>query len=121
MDLLHDTDLAGFKSPYAITMAVVAVFTYLVVIGSIVVVDRRKAIPCITAFLRSLVPACLGAAKDKSTSDDPAEITDADWEKHQSGPWSGFLAGPGTKPRRRWKWRGKGDVEASKPGGDANV
>ncbi|KAH6641214.1 hypothetical protein F5144DRAFT_562857 [Chaetomium tenue] len=126
MDLMHDTDLASLKRPYTITMVVVSLVTYMVVIGSILFVDRRKAIPYIAALFRSLVPARLALGKDKPTSERPTEITDADWEKHgQSGPWSSFLAGPGPKPRRRWRWRGSrergGDVEANKPAGNANV
>lgn len=123
MDLMHETNLASFKKPYAITMVVVSAVTYMVVIGSILFVSRRKAIPYIVALFRSLVPARLALAKDKSTSDRPAEVTDAEWEKHgQSGPWSGFLAAPGPTPRRRWRWMGRGDdAEANKPEGNASV
>lgn len=82
MDLMHETNLASFKKPYAITMVVVSAVTYMVVIGSILFVSRRKAIPYIVALFRSLVPARLALAKDKSTSDRPAEVTDVEWEKH---------------------------------------
>ena len=120
MDLMHEAKLASLKRPYTIIMAVVSVFTYMIVLGCILFLNRRKAIPYIAAFFRSLIPACLAQAEDR-----PDVITDTDWEKHgQCGPWSGFLSGPGPKPRRRWKWKGKGDVtdvEASKPEGDANV
>ncbi|EAQ86287.1 predicted protein [Chaetomium globosum CBS 148.51] len=126
MDLVHDTDLSGLKRPYTITMVVVSLVTYMVVIGSILFVDRQKAIPYIVALFQSLTPVRLAPAKDRSGLDRPTEITDAHWEKHgQSGPWSGVLAGPGLKPRRRWRWRDsweKGDdVEANKAGGNANA
>jgi hypothetical protein len=121
MDLMHETNLAGLKRPYGITMAVVSVFTYMIVLGCILILNRRKAVPYIAAVLQSLVPACLAEAKKERTSDRPDEITDADWEKHQSGAWSGVLAGPGPKPRRRWRWKGKGDVEANMPEGNAGV
>ncbi|KAK3297305.1 uncharacterized protein B0H64DRAFT_457373 [Chaetomium fimeti] len=121
MDLLHETNLANFKSPYAIAMATVSIVTYLVVFGSVLFVDRKKAMPYMIARLRALVPARLASGGSQPSSNMPSEITDAEWERHgQSGPWSGFLAAPVLKPRRRWKWR-KGDVKANKPEGNASV
>jgi hypothetical protein len=63
MDLLHDEKLNYLKGPYTATIVTVSVATYIVALGFVLFVDRRKVMPYLIGLLQSMVPAFLGSKK----------------------------------------------------------
>jgi hypothetical protein len=117
MDLFHEKELAGMKSQYTVTMAAVAIATYIAAVGLVAFVDRRKVIPYLTECLSAMRPARLLLLLRKSNNnldDFPTEIGEEEWEKFgQSGPWSGSLAAPAdSNQRQRRKLKKKRDKKA---------
>jgi hypothetical protein len=117
MDLFHEKELAGMKSQYTVTMAAVAIATYIAAVGLVAFVDRRKVIPYLTECLSAMRPArllLLLRKRNNNLDDLPTEIGEEEWEKlGQSGSWSGSLAAPAdSNQRQRRKLRKKKDRKA---------
>jgi hypothetical protein len=121
MDLFHEKELAGMKSQYTVTMAVVAIATYIAAVGLVAFVDRRKVIPYLMERLSAMRPKrlLLLLRKDKDDLDDlPTEIGDEEWEKFgQSGPWTGSLAAP-PAPTARQRRKAKKQQRKEAAGAD---
>ena len=118
MDLFHEKELAGMKSQYTVTMAAVAIATYIAAVGLVAFVDRRKVIPYLTERLSAMRPTRLLPLLRKGNNNPdnlPTEIGEEEWEKFgQSGPWSGSLAAPpAPTARQRRKAKKKQRKEAA--------
>lgn len=118
MDLLHEEELTGMKTQYAVTMVAVSVATYAVAVGLVVFVDRQKIKPLLDGLLAQF--SFLGYKlqhpfdeKAGPAAESAAETTDKDDDKTSraaaSKPWAALRASLGLHlPQRRKKKKEKG-------------
>ena len=127
MDLLHEKELAGIKSQYTVTMATVAIATYIAAIGLVVFVDRRKVTPYLMERLSTMSPTRLlqRRSNNHGPGDMPTEIGAEEREKSgQSGPFSEPLAASPTPippQKRKTKRKGKKAAGAETPEAELSV
>lgn len=110
MDLLHDREISFLRSQYAGAMVTVSVVTYVVAIGLVLFVDRRKVKPFLVKRLSNLGPSLSFQGKEKTGSHEGGAKTD------KPAFWS---TGTFNLRQRRGKGKGKGKaVEGHESGAE---